>query len=273
MMSKNLSESHLNRANYELFIVMLTFLSLFNLIVYFLVNDNNIEQLALLMNTILSMIFLLDFLARLRTAPGKKQYFIKEFGWMELVGSIPIPGFILLRIKHVVQVIRGVSRVGGREILRQIVANRADTAILSITLFVLYILELGSIFILLAEAGVPGSEITNANDAMWWVLVTISTVGYGDLVPITPEGRQVAFFVIIAGVGVFGTLSGFLAKLFLGDTEKASAKQAADATNQLLAEIAKLREILEAAHQERKEIDAGFLTRLDSLEKRIDERL
>ena len=50
---------------------------------------------------------------------------------------------------------------------------------------------------------------------MWWAVSTMTTVGYGDTYPTTPEGRLVAVFLMAAGVGVFGTLSGLVASWFL----------------------------------------------------------
>ncbi|QSE75601.1 two pore domain potassium channel family protein, partial [Aeromonas media] len=59
----------------------------------------------------------------------------------------------------------------------------------------------------------PGSQIHNTYDAFWWTLVTLSTIGYGDIVPQTEEGRFVASLLIIFGVGLFSALSGFMASL------------------------------------------------------------
>jgi voltage-gated potassium channel len=51
-------------------------------------------------------------------------------------------------------------------------------------------------------------------EAIWWSLVTLSTVGYGDVMPRTPDGRIVAMVLIVAGIGVFGYAAGFVAQLF-----------------------------------------------------------
>lgn len=67
----------------------------------------------------------------------------------------------------------------------------------------------------LIESGQPGSQIQTPYDAFWWTLVTLSTVGYGDLVPKTEQGRFVASLLILFGVGLFGAISGFMASLFL----------------------------------------------------------
>ena len=168
-------------------------------------------------NNVLSLILFFDFIYRLRTAPDRHHYFIKSFGWLDLLGSLPVVGAQTARLVRFIRTTRLFAQSGEKHVFREVLAHRANTALLSIAFFVLLLFEFGSIAILDAEIGHPGAEIQSANDAIWWVLVTISTVGYGDYVPVTQQGRFIATFVIIAGVGVFGTLSGFLAKTFLGE--------------------------------------------------------
>jgi voltage-gated potassium channel len=82
------------------------------------------------------------------------------------------------------------------------------------------VLEFGSLEMLRLEADVPGSNITTASDALWYIIVTMSTVGYGDQYPITNAGRVLGTVIIVVGVGIFGTLTGYLANLFLSPPAK-----------------------------------------------------
>ena len=81
------------------------------------------------------------------------------------------------------------------------------------------------------------ANIKTANDALWWAFVTITTVGYGDRYPVTPEGRIVAAVLMTAGVGLFGTFSGFVASWFLAPKTKLEESE----TRQLSEEIRALR--------------------------------
>ena len=83
-------------------------------------------------------------------------------------------------------------------------------------------LILGSISILQVET-VPESNIKTASDAIWWAFTTITTVGYGDVYPVTAGGRVIAALLIITGVGLFGTFTGFVAAWFVGDKSKKEA--------------------------------------------------
>jgi len=94
---------------------------------------------------------------------------------------------------------------------------------------------------------VPGSNIKTAEDAIWWAFATVTTVGYGDRYPVTSEGRLVAVLLMIAGVGLFGTFSGFLAAWFLAPEEKADDLELA----KIREEVAAIREMLEGKDRQR----------------------
>ena len=71
---------------------------------------------------------------------------------------------------------------------------------------------LGASFVLLGvEARAPGSNMHSAGDALWWSLVTVTSVGYGDYFPVTTAGRIVAAWLMIVGLGLVGSTTGFVA--------------------------------------------------------------
>jgi hypothetical protein len=85
----------------------------------------------------------------------------------------------------------------------------------------LYVIEFGSMAMLASEAQGSNANIKTSSDALWYIMATISTVGYGDLYPTTGMGRIVGVFILIVGVGLFTTLTGFLANVFVNPTPRA----------------------------------------------------
>lgn len=255
----------LKQTNYEIFIVILTFLSWLNFIFYLALDDPQMQQIVFLIERILTPIFLLDVFVRSRLADSPKTYFFKQFGWLDLIGSFPY--LRILRSFRVISTIRSLRTSGSRHFLRNFLSNRAETAALTITLAVILLFEFASISILRAESADPLANIQTSGDAIWWTLVTVATVGYGDLYPITPTGRSIATFVIVAGVGLFGILSGFLASNFLGqkpenddDNESEQPDQADLET--ILAEIKQIR-------KEQQQANSSIDNRLNNLEQGI----
>jgi voltage-gated potassium channel len=165
-------------------------------------------------------LFFLDFLRSLRHAPNKLAY-LARWGWIDLLSSIPTVGTLrwgrAARILRILRVMRGLR--SARTIARFLADRRAESAFLASIMLTLLVVVSGSIAILQFEPA-AGGTIRSAQDAMWWAVSTMTTVGYGDTYPITPEGRLVAVCLMVAGVGLFGSLSGLVASWFLRPVAK-----------------------------------------------------
>ncbi|MEZ0447689.1 ion transporter [Cellulomonas sp. ICMP 17802] len=232
--------SELKSTGYEIFIGALSLLSIFNLILIgFARRGGDLDQVLLVMNAIFSAVFLLDFSYRLATAPSRSAYFFRHFGWADLLASLPFPQLKFLRIFRLVRVFRLLREVGGRAVLRRLVRDRAGSALYTLLFTGILVLQFGSMAMLSVEADAPDANITDASDALWYTIVTISTVGYGDRYPVTNGGRVIGAMIIVVGVGIFGTFTGYLANLFLAPRK--TAKQPDD---EAAAPIERLRALL-----------------------------
>ncbi|MFC6016900.1 potassium channel family protein [Plantactinospora solaniradicis] len=101
----------------------------------------------------------------------------------------------------------------------------------------------GALAILDAERGSPDGNISSYPDALWWGVVTITTVGYGDFYPTTASGRLVAMSLMIGGIGLIGFVTGSLATWIverISTTESSTEATKADVAA-LLTEIRHLR--------------------------------
>ncbi len=105
-------------------------------------------------------------------------------------------------------------------------------------------LEFGSLGILHIEQYEPDANITSASDALWYVIVTISTVGYGDRFPVTNNGRLLGTFIIVIGVGIFGTFTGYLANLFLAPSKKSASTASSSPGDNARAKVSQLKDLM-----------------------------
>jgi voltage-gated potassium channel len=199
---------------WEIFVLGCALLSILNLALALLIRDPDIAQVVAIMDTMLVIIFAIDLLRRLRVADDDRAYLTKGGGWLDVISIVPL--LRIARTLRIVRVIRVVGRMGGAErALRAFFANKATGGLLLVLLIAIMVMEFGSLAILWAERASPDANITTAEDAVWYLIVTMSTVGYGDQYPVTQIGRLIGSFIIVVGVGVFGTLTGFLANAFL----------------------------------------------------------
>jgi len=205
----------LKDVGYELFVAAVSILSILNLLLMYVVTDQSLDTVLFVMNVVLTAILFVDFLYRLATAPSRPGYFFRQFGWADLLSSLPLPQVKIFRVFRLVRVAQLLRASGVRLIGHRLLRNRAGSALLSLLLMGILVLEFGSLWMLALEQSVPDANITTASDSIWYVVVTISTVGYGDQYPVTTEGRILGSAIIVVGVGIFGTFTGYLANLFL----------------------------------------------------------
>jgi voltage-gated potassium channel len=217
----------LGNPGYELFIVGLSIVSLVNFVISLVPADPNVKSIAEIMDLPISVILLIDFTRRLVRSHPRRAYFIANGGWLDLLGSLPFARLKIFRLFRVVRVGRLLRAYGGRAILRSVMRDRADNALRIILFLVIVLLEFGSMSVLAAERSSPDANIKTGGEALWWAFVSITTVGYGDYYPTSSWGRACAVFILAAGVGLFGALSGFLANFFLSPAKEDAATSAA----------------------------------------------
>lgn len=209
-------DTELTSPNYEIFIGMISLLSLLNMVLYYWLGHlDDLGGVLTFMNLFLSAIFMADFAARLITSPNRSEYFFRRFGWADLLGSLPFHSAKLLRLFRIVRIYRVIRKYGARNLFLALIRDRAGSSLFLMLLLGILVLEFGSLGILRVEKHAKGANITNASDALWYVVETISTVGYGDKYPVTNAGRLVGSAIIVVGVGIFGTFTGYLANFFL----------------------------------------------------------
>ena len=186
---------------------------------------------------VIAILILFDFLAiriQINRTNGNKRQFIKK-NWVYIIAIIPIT-FICFNIFHLFDyayiigllvilrfyALYKVLRMTGKEIRKYPSKTKLDYA----TVILLLVLVIGSFLFFIVEHGV-NPEVPNYEAAMWYAVVSMTTVGYGDIVPVTGIGRIIGILMIFTGLGYVSLVTATLAFSFV-DFFRTESRKAAD---------------------------------------------
>ncbi len=244
--------------SYELFIAAITIISLINTVIWFFFRDSNLADIAISIDVLLSVILLFDFATRLYRAPERGRYMVNEFGWADLLGSLPLhlfPWTRLFRLLRLATSLRRLNRMGARGAWDGVLRSRSGSSLAVATLALILMLEFGSMFVLRAEEDQPTATITTGEEAVWWGIGTVTTVGYGDYTPVTGNGRLAAVLLMVVGIGLATVMTGYLANLFLRFSSHPSENAP------LAEEVAEMKQTLDDLHATVAEFQQRLLDR------------
>ncbi len=209
-------------------------------------------ELLNIIDNIVCAVFIVDFFYQLWTAPNKLQYFY-TWGWIDLISSIPNLQFLrwgrMVRVIRLIRLLRGFRST--RMLVKHLFRNRAKGTFITVAMITFVVIVASSIIMLNCEK-VPGSNIKTAGDALWWAVVTVTTVGYGNYYPVTAEGRIVATILMIAGVGLFGTFTAYISSYFFDNSMEVKKEQMK--LNELLAEFNEFKKEISDLREELKKV-------------------
>ena len=170
-----------------------------------------VQKILNLADFLICLIFLADFGILLYLHKNRKKYML-TWGWLDLVSSIPMIDPLrwgrLARLIRLIRLFRGVR--GSTGLLRQLFLCKQEATLVGIVLILGCVIAFSSVGILIAEQD-SGGNINTAEKALWFTISTFSTVGYGDLTPVTTFGRAVAALTMLAGISIFGAFTALMA--------------------------------------------------------------
>lgn len=144
---------------------------------------------------------------------------------------VVLPMFRAFRVLRVFTALQVLIQRRGRASIGETLASAAGAA--GLLMFV------AAVAMLDAERGSPEAPIQTFMDSLWWSAATVTTVGYGDMYPVTTEGRIIAFALMLVGISIIGIVTASIAAWFVGQGEQ--MEQIEQNESELVAEIRALR--------------------------------
>ncbi|MBU2558098.1 MAG: potassium channel family protein [Bacteroidetes bacterium] len=191
----------------KLIIALLSVISIFLLTIsFFLDSESELYKLLNLYDYGLCIFFLYDFFAELRRSKNRWKYFF-TYGWLDLLSSIPV--IHELRFARAFRVFRVFRIFKSYKILVNFLKSNKKESFYGFSVMFIILSIITSSFLVLYFEHESGN-ITTAEETLWWSFVTITTVGYGDLYPVTTFGRIFASILIITGIFGFGAVISYL---------------------------------------------------------------
>jgi voltage-gated potassium channel len=189
-------------------------------------------------------VFTIEYLLRLwtcvekdnyrRPIVGRLQFAVSPIALLDFAAILPsyLPGevFLDLRFARIIRALRMVRILKFARYSRTLqtfgaVFHQKRTDIGLMTLFLVLIVVIASSLMYFVEHTAQPQQFASIPAAMWWSVTTLTTVGYGDMYPITPLGKLIGAVIAVIGIGFFALPAGILAAAFADELTKQRAKQ------------------------------------------------
>ncbi len=214
-MNKNSEDSALFIVD-DVIMIVLALVSVF-LFVLDIAGQTTLRQAQLIdrVDVAIAIIFLLEFVIKLYFADNKSDFFKRN--WWYLLASIPVstPATQALRALRLLRLVRLMRLITGTHaILGYIHRFFKQTHILYVLILFVSVVGICATMFDFFEFGI-NQNVHGFFDSIWWAMTTVSTVGYGDIFPVTIGGRITAMVTMILGVGMTGTFTALIASFLV----------------------------------------------------------
>lgn len=186
-----------------------------------------------IMEYVLTFFFTIEYLLRLYCSPRPKDYALSFFGIIDLLATLPlylsfIPYlstaryFFILRVFRLIRIFRVLklfSFINEGYLLMQSI-RLSLRKILVYFLFVLILVTILGTLMFIVEGGQPGTQFTDIGTSIYWAIVTLTTVGYGDITPVTLVGRLLSGIIMILGYTIIAVPTGIVSATMIDTTQR-----------------------------------------------------
>ena len=241
----------------ELIIILWMLADIILLTLTYFINLNSIYIFIVIFDTGLCTVLIVEFSYNLSRKENKLAYLREDWKGVivDILAMFPYElitfgsyGFI--RLLRLVRIFALFGK-GRRNIF-----NFIEKTHLNYILFTLILIVVSSTIAVLVLESSPTDEINTPLDALWYVVSTITTVGYGDIVPMSPGGKVLGIILMIVGVGFFSILTATLSSYFMRDMEtdekelKKQVENLENSINEMKSDIQEFKEILKRVNDE-----------------------
>ncbi len=186
-------------------------------------------------------VFLLEFVARFADAPSRRAYLRTH--WLDLIAAVPYVGALsalrLLRLFRLVSAIRRILQI-------EPVSKEGGHHSLWFLWPIVLLLWAGSAYGMWVFEHEKNQHLRTFSGAIYWAVITTTTIGYGDVAPVTQEGRVLSGLLALTGIGLVGVLSSQVTTWIL--RERDDLTEVTDELRAIRAELTELRVRLQDAH-------------------------
>jgi voltage-gated potassium channel len=149
-------------------------------------------------------------------------FYISFLGFESRLDARVVRALRLLRLFRIAKLGRYSSAL---QTLARVARAKKEELVATLSLIAL-LLVMASSAVYFAEKDSPNTQFTSIPASMWWAIVTLATVGYGDVVPMTIAGKIIGGFVALLGIGLFALPTGILGSGFMEDVQRRRAEEA-----------------------------------------------
>lgn len=190
-----------------------------------------VKGVIIILEYVFTALFTIEYILRIYCIPRKRDYALSFFGIVDALSTLPqllsifvptlryisvLRTFRLIRIFRILQMFTFINE--GTILLESI--KKSFNKILVYFLFVVVLVCIIGTLMYMVESGTPGTQFTSIPKSVYWAIVTLTTVGYGDITPSTPLGQFFSALVMILGYTIIAIPTGIVSANIIDETRK-----------------------------------------------------
>ncbi|MCR5180228.1 MAG: ion transporter [Bacteroidaceae bacterium] len=215
------------------FEIVLTVAIAISLLILFTESMSNIPHWLKLtlggLEILLTLLFTIEYIARLYCAESRKGYALSAWGIIDLLAVLPpyltffFPGarymliFRSIRFIRIFRIFRLFAFLNEGELLLKAIGRSIHKIAVYFLFVFILVICLGTLMFII-ENGHPDSSFSDIWTSIYWAITTLSTVGYGDITPVTPLGRMLSSFIMLLGYTLIAVPGGIVTASFINTT-------------------------------------------------------